>query len=499
MEKKIFPHTIIIHYSGELSIKGPGNFQQFVSRLMNRIRHNLQKRGVRFSLKQDFSRLMLFVDHREKSLGALSKIFGIGPYSPVEISTESELSSIISASQKMIPAICNKRFAVRARRTGETAFKTPEVERAVGAVLAPYGKVDLNRPEKTVYVETINRKTHLFCERIPGPGGLPLNGRDRCLTLFSGGFDSPVASWQMMKRGVACDYLFCNMGGKSHERQTVQVAKVLHDLWASGSKSHLMVVDFHPAIEAIKKLVSDPYRQVILKRVMYRVAEKAAAFLKSKAIITGESLGQVSSQSLQNIKVIDNACSFPVLRPLIGSNKEEIIRLAYKIGTGYLSEKIVELCGISRGQPATNAKYGRVLDWEKDLPKDLEETIWLSQKTISLDDVELGPLRGSYLLVDGFDPEAKIIDCRDLDEKKSWAVPNALHIPFEQLKRDYRTLDRDKKYIIYCTLGAKSPYIAELMQQSGREAYAFDGGIKKAQKTYEKSGLGIEGGFRIGS
>ena len=230
---------------------------------------------------------------------------------------------------------------MRAKRTGGANFKTPDVERAVGRILAFHGKVDLTNPEKVVYIETVNRKTYIFGEKIVGQSGLPFNHRERCLVLISGGFDSAVAAWQMMKRGVACDYLFCNMGGRFHNRQTLQVATVLNELWGRGLRSSFLTVDFHPAINSIKEHIANSYRQVILKRVMYRIAEKVAISLNSKAIVAGDSMGQVTSQSLQNIRVIDQATTFPVFRPLIGQNKEEIIAQSYAIGTGMLSEKVV--------------------------------------------------------------------------------------------------------------------------------------------------------------
>ena len=489
MEKNSLPHTIIVRYGGEMAIKRSGHFQQFATRLMGHIRHNLQRRGIGLTLKQTFSHLVLAVDQKRQALSVLSKIFGIGSFSPVELTVPSELDAIIKASAKMVPFIEGKRFAVRAKRTGVVHFKTPDVEKAVGEVLATYGKVDLENPEQTVYVETINQQTYLFCERISGPGGFPLNQRERCLVLISGGFDSAVAAWQIMKRGVACDYLFCNMGGKFHERQALQVAKILNDLWANGFQSTFYSLDFHAVIAAIKEHIPNSYRQVMLKRVMYQVAQKVADRFNNRAIVTGESLGQVTSQSLQNIKAIDQACSLPVFRPLIGQNKEEVINQAYFIGTGLLSEKVVELCGITKGQPVVNAKYQRVLTMAENLNQkfDLHEYIDSHCRQIDLNQVDKHRLQSAYLFTDHFDPQAKIIDCQEPERQKLWSVPNSLHIPFEQLCKSYQSLDKAQKYILYCTFGSKTPYIAEIMQQSGHEAYAFRGGVQKVKRHYLES------------
>ena len=491
LQKELLSTTLMIRYAGEMALRKSGHLQRFTRRLMNCIRHNLDRRGIQFTIKQAFSHLVLSVDQKELTLSILSRIFGIGSYSVVERTVNSELGAIVEAAKDFIPFIQGKRFAVRAKRMGGASFKTPEVEKTVGSVLSSYGKVDLGNPERTLYVEIINKQTHLFCEKIDGPGGLPLNHRERCLVLLSGGFDSAVAAWKILKRGVACDYLFCNMGGRFHERQTLQVAKVLNDLWASGSQSSLISVNFHPAIMAIKEHIELPsYRQVILKRVMYRLAEKVAILLRSKGLVTGDSLGQVTSQSLQNIKVIDQSTAFPVLRPLVGEDKREIMDKAYQIGTGMLSEKVVELCGITKGQPVVNSKYRQVLALEKFLDEGLEENLYRSHKRLDLEMVDKDSLRWPYLLTDCLDPEATIIDCQETHFKRHWSIPGALHIPFDQLLKSYSSLDKKEKYILYCTFGSKALYAAELMQQSGREAYAFKGGVKHVKKVYASLLLG---------
>ena len=475
-------HTIIVRYAGELAIKRSAHFQQFASRLMNCIRHNFTRHQVRFTMQQAFSHLVIVVEQKSLALSILSRTFGISSYSVVDVTTHSELDAIVHASQQMIPHIAGKRFAVRAKRVGGVPLPTPLVERRVGTVLSAHGKVDLTSPEKTVHVEITNQRTNLFCNKIKGPGGLPANRRERCLVLLSGGFDSAVAAWKILKRGVACDYFFCNMGGKFHERQALQVAKVLNDLWAHGLKSIFIPVDFLPAIAMIKQHIPAPYRQIILKRVMYRVAEKMAATLFSKALVTGDSLGQVTSQSLQNIKVIDQAISFPIFRPLIGEDKQEIIKLSYKIGTGTLSEKVTELCGISQGQPVTQAKYYKVLAMEGALDSNLTEDIYRSQQKIGLDDLDREALQQPYL----FSPQpiagAKFIDCQESAMHRRWSAPDSLHIPFEQLLQCYQSLKKTQPYLLYCTFGTKAPYAAELMQQAGYEAYAFTGSVKKLKK-----------------
>ena len=241
--------------------------------------------------------------------------------------------------------------------------------------------------------------------------------------------------------------------------KALQVAKVLNDLWAAGSRAAFLSVDFHLAIAALKRQVASSYRQVVLKRVMYRVAEQLASRLESKVLVAGDSIGQVTSQSLQNIKVIDEATALPVFRPLIGQDKEEIIRAARHIGTALLSEKVVELCGISRGQPVVNAKHRKVLAMERALAEgeDFERKICEDYHRIDLDGVNGNSLRSPYLFADDFDPEAQVVDCQEEVRWRLWSVPHALHIPYDQLLQNYRSLDKSQKYILYCTYGSQTP------------------------------------------
>lgn len=481
--------TVIIRYAGELALRQSARRSRLgegYHRLCRGIELGLRQRGVSFSLRSEFSHLVLRVDAVEEALEVLAKTFGIASYAQVEEEVVSQREAILEAAPKMIPHVKDKRFAVRARRVGGVDFKTPEIEKAVGELLAPYGKVDLMNPEKIIFVETINERTYLFSEKRSGPRGLPLNPKERCLVLISGGFDSAVAAWKMIKRGVACDYLFCNMGGKFHERQALQVVKVLHDLWSAGRESAFFSVDFLPVIEALRKGFGGSYRQVLLKRVMCRVAEKMAFALGSQAIVTGDSLGQVTSQSLQNLKVIDLATTLPLFRPLLGEDKQEIIALANKVGTGLLSEKVVELCGIGKGQPVINAKYKRVLELERDWPQDLEEEIYRSRMKILLQQVDAASLRQPYLFVDQIYPQAKVMDCQEEQWQRAWSFPGAVLTSFDRLSRDYWTLSKDGVYILYCTFGSKTPYLVEMMQQSGYEAYAFNGGVKALKKICQK-------------
>ena len=153
-------------------------------------------------------------------------------------------------------------------------------------------------------------------------------GYHSAVALLSGGFDSAVSSWLMLKRGVEIEYVFCNLAGESYERSVVQVAKVLADDWSYGTRPRLHAIDFGPVLDELRTHSQPKYWQLVLKRLMYRAAEAVAREVRSAAIVTGEALGQVSSQTLANLAAIDPATGLVVFRPLLGFDKSEIIAIA---------------------------------------------------------------------------------------------------------------------------------------------------------------------------
>ncbi len=175
------------------------------------------------------------------------------------------------------------------------------------------------------------------------------------MALISGGFDSAVAAWFVLRRGVALDYLFCNLGGKAYERLVLQAAKVLADYWSRHSTA-ILYGGLRRAGGGNAERVRPAYWQVVLKRLMYRAGALLARHCRALTIVTGESIGQVSSQTLHNLRAIEAGLSIPVLRPLVAYDKEEIIRLARKIGTAVISERVREYWRADSGAPRHSIK-----------------------------------------------------------------------------------------------------------------------------------------------
>lgn len=482
MKRDANSFTFIIRYSGELSLKKGRERMQAIAKIIRQISTQLDKQSVEYSYEKYFNYILLTSSDLNLTKSCLKKCFGVNSFSLVEVICESDLELIKSKVLIFKDYIKDREFRVKAKRTGNQNYSSVELEKQAGAVLAPFGKVKLRDPERVVNIDVIDDKAFLYGEKLKGPGGLPPSNKERALVLMSGGFDSAVAAWKTLKRGVACDFLFCNMGGKSTERQCLQVTKVLVDLWGPSTKARFYSIDFNPVIDEIKKISDPGYRQILLKRQMYRAADRILKQSGCMAIVSGECIGQVSSQSLQNLRSIDACTNALFLRPLIGDDKLEIMEIAYKIGTGILSEKVTELCGITQGKAVLKSSQRKIASLEKEIDIECYMKSVDEKNIFDIDNVEGKDLQANYLFVDEISEEAQAIDCRQSYEFAAWHYPGAVHRELKDLLTNFKDLDKNKTYVLYCSFGSQTPLAAEILQQSGYQAYAFAGGIRKLKQ-----------------
>jgi thiamine biosynthesis protein ThiI len=274
------------------------------------------------------------------------------------------------------------------------------------------------------------------------------------------------------------------------------VARVLAETWEFGHRPTLHVLDFSHVPEALRHAVRGSFAQLVLKRLMYRAGAAIARNTGAQALVTGESIGQVSSQTLASLQAIEEAAEgLPVFRPLLGFDKQDIVTEAKRIGTAPLSERVREFCALDYGPPVVAARPDRAAREEARLDDTVLARALDSRKAIDVLAVTPGALRMPYLFTESIPEDAVVVDCRPEALYRAWHVPGAVRMDPEELKRNVRALDKRKTYILYCSYGTQTPLLAEILQQFGYEAYAFRGGIAAVQRHVEGTAGADEADF----
>jgi thiamine biosynthesis protein ThiI len=485
--------VILLRFSGEIATKAKPTRARFEARLLRNVRDALRATGVTARISR--SRNRVFVDTRDgRAADALSRVFGVQSLAVATVHPAEKLDELVrTAYEQFHEAVVGKRFAVRVRRVGDRSkikLGSRAIECALGAALLPHAaRVDLDDPEAVVSVELNESCAYLCAEERRGPAGLPLGIEGGAIALLSGGFDSAVAAWQMLRRGVRLDYLFCNLGGRTHELGVLRVAKVLAERWSYGDFPHLHAIDFEAVAAEIRATTKPRYWQLILKRQMLRASEVVAAQCRAEALVTGDAVGQVSSQTLSNLAAISVATALPILRPLVGANKDEIIRLAEQIGTAPLSAVIAECCSMAASRPATSSRVS-VIEAEEALldPAILEHAI-ANRCVFDLRSLDLESRGIPELDVDAIADDVAVIDLRSRTAFASWHWPGALQLDFDRALVAYRSFARDQRYLLYCEFGLKSAHLAERMRQSSFDASNFRGGLRGIVELARKRNL----------
>jgi thiamine biosynthesis protein ThiI len=299
----------------------------------------------------------------------IGSVFGVANFSRVH-QAPPDAAALEDAVVRALAGRSFASFRVTTRRGWKGfSLRSGEIDRLLGAavVRATGVRVDLDHPEMTLFVEVHKDRILFSFEKEPGAGGLPVGSSGRVMALLSGGIDSPVAAWRMMKRG--CTVTFATFHAfPLQDRTLMDKARELARVLARYQyRSRLLLVPFGPAQQAIVAACPAPLRVVLYRRFMVRIAEALAARHGAKALVTGESLGQVASQTLDNMSVIDQAAAGPVLRPLVGMDKDEITQQARRIGTLDISTLPDQDCCqlfVPRS-PATAAHLPEVLEAER--------------------------------------------------------------------------------------------------------------------------------------
>lgn len=364
-----------------------------------------------------------------------------------------------------ISQIEGKTFAVRVKRSGKHNFRSLDLEKYIWGGLLQHSKdarVQLKKPDEIVLIEVREDKLLLVQEKIQGMGGYPIGTQDRVLSLISGGFDSGVSTYSMMKRWCMVDYLFFNLWWNAHEIWVKQVAQYLWKTFGVGYKANFITVNFEWVIAELLTKIQSKYRGIILKRLFLQVADMIIQESEYYAIVKGDSLGQVSSQTLKNMFVIDKASSTLVLRPLISNNKQEIVDISKEIGTYNFACNMPEYCWVISDNPATGAKLEKVEKEEEFFDYSVMQKAFEDRKMIKIDqvianitennvEVEVVHLPGENEVV---------IDIREDEKKKKDPLQlekiDITEIPFFEINHRFSDLDQTKTYLFYCEKGVLS-------------------------------------------
>ncbi len=361
------PEIFVIHY-GEIGLKGKNRFR-FENQLVRNIKDSLT--GLEYgSINRVSGRILLYLkegsEHR-KIAQRLKMVFGIANFYPGWV-CESSLSSM---KKRALELMKKEKGPIRVytRRGWKRFPKTSmEVNRDIGEVLVKkYGfGVDLSKPKTTLGLEIMENITVLYLKVFRGPGGLPVGSSGEAVSLLSGGIDSPVAGWLGMKRGCRAVFVhFYNEVFGGFEK----INRLVGILGSWQPRSKVYVVPFKNTQNAVIGRVPADYRMVVYRRLMFRIAQEIAEKEGAKALLTGESLGQVASQTLENMSVIEESTDLPVFRPLLGYDKEEIVSLAKKIRTYRTSIKPYQDCCsyMIAKHPVTRARIQDIKKLEKGL------------------------------------------------------------------------------------------------------------------------------------
>lgn len=363
--------TLVMARYGELFLKSEPVKHHFIGMLLRNIRKALGAAGITCRYETPRGRILIYGDEPERIDGIVSRIFGI-----VDVSichrTSAELSELSrSALALASPNLSDgMSFAVRAKRQHKTGLTSQELGTEIGSFIydhIPGLRVDLDGPDYEIFIEVRDFGGLVYDRRIPGPGGLPWGTQGRVLVLLSSGIDSPVASWLSMKRGCEITHLYLDAGrwaGRDVTAAAIDNHRKL-SFWCAGNPLSMVIAESELLFDRMNQLKIPPrYRCVICKRFMQKVAGRLLTHEGALAVVTGENLGQVASQTLANLGVISEAVTTPVLRPLITYDKEETITLARRIGT--FDAKPGDLaCRAVPKMPATAAALDEVRTYEQ--------------------------------------------------------------------------------------------------------------------------------------
>ncbi|WWR15589.1 tRNA uracil 4-sulfurtransferase ThiI [Lachnospiraceae bacterium JLR.KK008] len=385
--------SFLIKYA-EIGVKGKNRYL-FEDALVRQIKYALKKCEGAFAVHKTQGRI--YVDALsefdfDEAAARLQMVFGISGICPVVVledqGFEQLCADVVSYIGKAYPQR-DRTFKVAARRARKNyPMDSMEINREIGGVLLdafPEMKVDVHDPDILLNIE-IREKIYLYSAIIPGPGGMPVGTGGKGMLLLSGGIDSPVAGYMIAKRGVKIDAVYFHAPPYTSERAKQKVVDLARQVSAYAGPVYLHIINFTDIQLAIYEKCPHDELTIIMRRYMMRIAEKLAKDTECLGLITGESIGQVASQTMHALAVTNEVCELPVYRPLIGMDKQEIVEISEKIGTYETSILPYEDCCtiFVAKHPVTKPNLGVIKKHERNLEEGIDELVRTALETEEL-------------------------------------------------------------------------------------------------------------------
>ena len=358
--------------SGDIFLKSRRTQPRMIKHVLSSLQLALDEAGCEAPLERLGSHRFALDpgDRTEAVVERVTKVFGIASVDEMEELAADDLDDLASEIARLTrDRVSGRTFGVRVKRRGPHPWKSYDLASRSGALLVEAGgTVHLDDPQEPVDVIVLDDRAFLVIAHHRGPGGLPVGTQEPVLCLISGGFDSVVAAWMMMSRGCPVEFVHFTLSC-SQSDHAVAVARSLWERWGYGTDPVVHVVEFQPVKEALLEKVDVRMRQVALKVLMARAASQIAQEREILALLTGDAMGQVSSQTLPHLVAVSEASEIPIIRPLLGLPKQDIIDHARRIGTAEMSARAQEVCDLSEGRPvATGARPEMVARSVRDIP-----------------------------------------------------------------------------------------------------------------------------------